>query len=138
MSILTPPPAPGFRVLIAEPLPLLGGLLADLVRAQPGVVLVGKVTTVGDLVAETGRLNPHLVVLDWALGGPPSLCALRALDPPPEVLVIAATVDSALAGLVQQQGGTGCLDRAQSAAHLPLHLAQARTRDQAARTSAPG
>jgi DNA-binding NarL/FixJ family response regulator len=126
-TIADSPTGSGFRVLLAEPLPLLGALLADVVSAQPNMSVVGAVSPAPDLLVQTRRSSPHLVVLDWALGGLAALCALRALTTPPLVIVIAVAMEHDFAALVRRHGGLGCLDREQILRLLPPLLEQARS-----------
>jgi two-component system invasion response regulator UvrY len=127
MLILAIPGSPSqsrLRVLVAEGLPLVRALLRDLLTAQPGVRVAGEVTTIGELLAQTRRLTPDLVLLDWTLGGLGTLQALRALDPAPAVIVLIAGADPEYCTAVLAHGGAACLPREHLYRLLPAALRQ--------------
>jgi DNA-binding NarL/FixJ family response regulator len=124
LAIPGSPPEPRLRVLVAEGLPLVRALLRDLLTAQPGVGVAGEVTTTNDLLAQTRRLTPDLVLLDWTLGGLGTLQALRALDPAPAVIVLIAGADPEYCAAVLAQGGAACLPREHLYRLLPAALRQ--------------
>jgi len=124
LAIPGSPPQPRLRVLVAEGLPLVRALLRDLLTAQPGVRVAGEVTTIGELLAQTRRLTPDLVLLDWTLGGLGTLQALRALDPAPAVIVLIAGADPEYCTAVLAHGGAACLPREHLYRLLPPALRQ--------------
>jgi DNA-binding NarL/FixJ family response regulator len=124
LAIPGSPPQPRLRVLVAEGLPLVRALLRDLLTAQPGVRVAGEVTTIGELLAQTRRLTPDLVLLDWTLGGLGTLQALRALDPAPAVIVLIAGADPEYCTAVLAHGGAACLPREHLYRLLPAALRQ--------------
>jgi DNA-binding NarL/FixJ family response regulator len=118
------PSQPRLRVLVAEGLPLVRALLRDLLTAQPGVGVAGEVTTTNELLAQTRRLTPDLVLLDWTLGGLGTLQALCALDPAPAVIVLIAGADPEYCTAVLAHGGAACLPREHLYRLLPAALQQ--------------
>jgi DNA-binding NarL/FixJ family response regulator len=124
LSIQAAPARPRLEVLIAEGLPLVRALLHDLLTAEPGVTVVAEVADGGELLAHTRLFAPDLVLLDWALGGLEVLQALRALDPPPAVIMLLAGADPEYGVAVLAHGGVACVPREHLHRALPPALQQ--------------
>lgn len=89
-------------ILLASARPDLRFALEVLLREQPGVTVTGTATGTEGLLALVGSTSPELVILDWDLPGrPPAdvLARVRALDPPPYLIVLGRSQSNERAAL---------------------------------------
>lgn len=79
------------RLLLVEDSRIFADLLADRMRAEPGVEAVDVASTLSEARADTRRARPDLVLLDFHLGEESGLDLLEELDrmaAPPRVLML--------------------------------------------------
>lgn len=87
------------RVLVVDDHPVVRAGMEAVLRAEPGMVVVGGAVGPHDALALVRRTRPDLVLLDVHLGPHDGLdlCRLLRREPAaPEVLLISATVDRSL------------------------------------------
>ena len=88
------------RILIVDDHPAMRTGLSAVLRAEPGLVPLDAVGSVGDLWPALHRTRPDVVVLDYHLPGDDGVPACRRLKrelPAPAVLLYSAYADAALA-----------------------------------------
>jgi DNA-binding NarL/FixJ family response regulator len=82
----------GLRVLIVDDHPIIRAGVRSLFAATSGVEVVGEAATGEEAVALARHLGPDVVLCDLRLGegadGIRTTAALRALDPPPAVVIL--------------------------------------------------
>jgi DNA-binding NarL/FixJ family response regulator len=109
------------RIVIVDPQPAARAGLAMLLRAEPGLVPVGAATGAHDGAELVARQRPDVVVLEHHLldGDGLGLCRrLRALDPPPRVILYTGELEPGLALLARVAGADGLVDKATEPAEL--------------------
>jgi two-component system LytT family response regulator len=74
-------PPPPLRVMIVDDEPLGRQRVADLVRKEPGVEIVGMIGDGASAVDAIRSLSPHLVFLDVQMPGMTGLDVVRAIGP---------------------------------------------------------
>jgi len=103
------------RIAIVDPQPAVRAGLAMLLRNEPGLVPVGAATGADDGLELIERLRPAVVLLEHRLpeGDGLSLTRrLKALVPPPRVIVYTAGTDRTLALRARVAGADGLVDKA--------------------------
>lgn len=89
------------RVLVAEPVAASRAALQAVLKADPGMVVVGVATTGFEILEMTRRLNPDLVLLKMRPGGLDGVKAVRRImesTPVPIVLMISDARATEVAG----------------------------------------
>lgn len=103
------------RVLIVDDHPAVRTGLLAVIRGEPGLVPVGAAGTVSEGVAKARHTGCTVAVVDYHLGGEDGLdlCrALKALTPPPRVLIYSSFVSAGLAVPASLAGADGLVDKA--------------------------
>ena len=81
------------RIVLVDDHPVVRAGLRALIDGQEDLTVVGEADGLDTAVAVVTERRPHVVLMDLSLGsdepgGAETTTALRALDPPPEVLVL--------------------------------------------------
>ena len=109
------------RILVVDDHPAMRTGLSAVLRAEPGLVPLDAVGSVGDLWPALHRTRPDVVVLDYHLPGDDGVVACRRLKrelPAPAVLLYSAYADAALAIPAVLAGVDGLVDKAAPAGEL--------------------
>jgi two-component system chemotaxis response regulator CheY len=108
------------RILIADDAAVARAMLARIVRRE-GHEVAGEARDAKELLEAALRLLPDLVVLDGRLppaGGLNALAALRALEAPPAVIVVAALGERSFVQTAMRSGAQGAVMRPLVAAEV--------------------
>jgi two-component system, NarL family, invasion response regulator UvrY len=101
-------------VLICDDVQAVRGLLAVIVRKRPGLRVVGEAEDGNQAIAEAGRLQPEVILLDLSMPGKTGLDALpeiRRVAPNAKVIVLSGFAESMLASDVLSQGAHRYLEK---------------------------
>jgi CheY-like chemotaxis protein len=99
---------PGARVLIADDRPDIRQLLADRLRLDPRLEVVGEATNGAEAIAMVAELHPAALILDLqmpVMSGEEAIPILRSLAPELRILVFSAYI-----GVEKDLSGSWCPD----------------------------
>jgi DNA-binding NarL/FixJ family response regulator len=100
------------RVLIADDDPWIRGVLGDIIRAEPGLDLVGEASGGNEAVALALTTMPDVVLIDVHMadgGGVEAVRKLVAATSPPRVVALSGYSDSGAVQEMLQAGAVGYL-----------------------------
>jgi DNA-binding NarL/FixJ family response regulator len=109
------------RVLLVDDHPAVRDGLIGVIGADPELSPIATAATARDAAAETQRLQPDVVVVDYYLPDQDGLSLahrLKALEPPPAVLVYSAFADPAMAIGAIVAGADGIVSKGTSSDEL--------------------
>ncbi|MFG2622821.1 response regulator transcription factor [Streptomyces sp. NPDC048507] len=127
MTPSAPPPPPRLRVLICDDNTMLRAALADVVRAQDDLALVGSAADAAEAIRLATAQLPHVVVLDVRFpgGGPYTAQQILRAVPGVRILAFSAYGDQGPRTEMAAAGVTGYLVKGVTNARL---LAEIRAR----------
>lgn len=109
------------RVLIVDDHPALRAGLSAVLRAEPGLVVLGTAESEADVWPELARTRPDVVILDYHLPSSDGLTICRRVKrtlPPPGVLLYSAYADTSLVIPALLAGADGMVSKSAAAAEL--------------------
>lgn len=109
------------RVLLVDDHPALRAGLGTVLRLEPGLVPVGAAGDAEGALEKARRWDPTVVLVDYHLPGDDGLVLcrrLKALDPPPQVLIYSAYADADLAVPATLAGADGMANKSAPADEL--------------------
>jgi DNA-binding NarL/FixJ family response regulator len=114
------------RVLVVDDHPVVRQGLRSFLSSRGGIEVVGEAGDADDAVAQAGRLLPDVVLLDLMMPGGGTTRAIgniRALSPPPRVLVLTSfgTEDQVLAAVRAGASGYVLKDVAPAQLEAAVH-----------------
>ena len=95
--------------------------LTAMLSAQPGIEVVGSAGTAAGGIAESQRLLPNVVVMDYRLPdaeGTAAARAIRAQSPQVRVLILTASAEESLLREVMRAGCSGIVTKGRSVVDL--------------------
>jgi DNA-binding NarL/FixJ family response regulator len=109
---LEPAPEPGpelIRVVLVEPLALVGAGMREAIDGEPDMEVVAEVRTADDAIAAVEESTPHIVVVDVELQEPSASAATRRLtqDSGSAVVIVGGEDDDASIMGAMEVGATG-------------------------------
>lgn len=107
------------RVLLADDHAAVRWALRAVIREQPGLLLVGEVSTTADLLPQARALRPDLILLEWELLGrleDKMIADLHHLRPDAKVIVLSHGPEPQQAALAA--GGDAFVSKAGSPEQL--------------------
>lgn len=105
-----PEPSPEtIRVVLVEPLALVGAGMREVIDGEPDMEVVAEVRTAGDALAAVEESSPHIIVMDVGLREPTASAATRRLtqDPGSAVVIIGGDDDDASLMDAMEVGASG-------------------------------
>jgi DNA-binding NarL/FixJ family response regulator len=109
------------RILIVDDHPAMRAGLTAVLRAEPGLVPLGAVSSADDLLPALHRTAPDVVLLDYHLPTEDGLLVCRQLKrnvPAPKVLLYSAYADASLVVPAILAGADGLLNKSVPAPEL--------------------
>lgn len=94
-----PEPSPEtIRVVLVEPLALVGAGMREVIDGEPDMEVVAEVRTAGDALAAVEESSPHIILMDVGLQEPTASAATRRLtqDPGSAVVIVGGDDDASL------------------------------------------
>lgn len=114
------------RLVLAEPLTLIRAALGRLIEANTRARVIGEAGDGQQLLEQTAKHRPDLVITDSALGngmnGLEVLAQIRRHYPEVAVLLLSAQADAYLVRQALRLGALGCLSKTADLPELPLAL----------------
>ncbi|MFD5102721.1 response regulator [Streptomyces albidochromogenes] len=111
----SPPRNRPVRVLLVEDHDMVAEAISLALERSPGLEIVGRSATVASALADAGRHQPDVVVMDRRLpdgDGVSAIADLEALVPRVRVLVLAGEATASVAARVAEAGGAGLILKA--------------------------
>ncbi len=111
----TPPPEPPepspetIRVVLVEPLALVGAGMREVIDGEPDMEVVAEVRSAGDALAAVEESAPHVILMDVELQEPTASAATRRLtqDSSSSVVIVGGEDDDASIMGAMEVGATG-------------------------------
>jgi two-component system nitrate/nitrite response regulator NarL len=123
------PVHPPIRVLIVDDhAGIRAGLMGLINSEQPTLCAVGAAASSADALAQAGKQQPDVIVLDVNLGGEDGLALMPALQraAPCEVVVLTSLLDPRVEAHARLLGAHACLHKTAPAAELLAAILAAR------------
>jgi two-component system, NarL family, invasion response regulator UvrY len=105
------------RVVLADDHTMVREAMRRVLEDQNGITVVGEAATVADLLAELGRVDADVLILDIAMPGPgivETLRQVKAIRPRARSLVVTASPEADYAVRVLRAGAAGYLTKDRS------------------------
>lgn len=115
------------RVFVVEDHRMFAEALVSMLAQQPGIEVVGSAGTAQAAIAETQRLLPSVVVMDYRLPDADGTAAARAIrdqSPQVKVLILTASAEESLLREVIRAGCSGIVTKGRSMVDL-VHAVRA-------------
>lgn len=109
------------RILVVEDHRMFAEAIEAMLATQPGIEVVGSAATAATAIAESRRLRPSVVLMDYRLPDDMGTAAARAIrehDPQTHVLILTASAEESLVREVVRAGCSGILTKGRGLADL--------------------
>ena len=118
------------RLLIADDDPVMRLLLSTIVRADPGLELVGEAKDTGEAIELSARMRPDVVLLDHDMpggGGGHAATEIRARDPDVRVVALTAHESPAVRQEMADAGAAAYVVKGASPGEMLRRIREAAT-----------
>ncbi|MFI6080342.1 LuxR C-terminal-related transcriptional regulator [Streptomyces sp. NPDC051217] len=118
----SPPPRSGpVRVLLVEDHDMVAEAICLALERSPDLEIVGRSASVASALADAGRYEPDVVLMDRRLpdgDGVSAIVDLKAVVPAARVLILAGEGSASVAARVAEEGGAGLILKASGLSEL--------------------
>ena len=110
-----------YRIFLVEDHPITREGLYALIGTEPDLSIVGEADTAPDALAKIGDCDPHVALVDIAIGGSDGVeltKQLRALYPDLKILAVSAYAESVYAERIVRAGANGYVAKQEASSTL--------------------